>query len=663
MGSSTTLHSSNTQIKKYKAACDHPAARIGKPPGSRNKKTLERTRRYMVNIDGNKDSHSSTTLLQGCTKNGRPACALDQASNETSALDKDNTNQNSDSIPDFGPLSPSIDGFLDSLHSPPVIVSDLLKRAIGDGPVVAQSVNLDMPDLGKLGGANEDPSWDSVLADSWNSLSSAGEQRLFPATSDTDAPLSTQLYPSCLDRHSPITLDTVAARLEPSRDPTEVPFGQSLESSSMLCNCLRKYTDVLCQLQTIEKRQHPVQTDTLLTSANLVLSMTERQTRCRHELTKEERSHVKAALVIRALKRANAMLRFIMSRTSNTPPSQQGEDSWTQSEIELPNVQRLADSLFLIAKLILGHHCLSEGAGVHMWNLQLKHFIKMQYYFYVSRILYIPAIFFVKLAILSQYLRLLAPNMSVNRTLFIAARVIIVASLVFYIISTFLTIFACSPLEKIWNPLIQGGRCLNNNNIGVLISILFNIISDVVILLLPVKTVWGLQIPRNKKIKILALFATGLLACIASSMIVFYIVRMSQKYADVSYNCAWLGFWAWAEISLGIVVTCTFSLPKLVEAKGKNMRIALSNLAKPLTSFTSFKTLVRSARIDQATMEQYHSSSDLTNNAGEYSSNTQRPPPKKRQARTEIRHSTSPTDMSFGVAGPDTSWFRHEPDV
>ncbi|KAL8670532.1 MAG: hypothetical protein Q9168_004929 [Polycauliona sp. 1 TL-2023] len=195
-----------------------------------------------------------------------------------------------------------------------------------------------------------------------------------------------------------------------------------------------------------------------------------------------------------------------------------------------------------------------------------------------AQILYAPTIFFVKLAILLQYLRLLAPTKSANRTLYISCRVIIALTLVYYIISTSITIFACSPIEKMWNPLITHGHCLDNNA-GVLFTSLFNIVSDIAILVLPARAVWKLQIPRGKKIRIVALFATGLLACIANMMIIFYAVRIGGKDADVSYNSAFMGFWVFAEISLGIIVICTFSLPKLVESKSRETNSALSAFA------------------------------------------------------------------------------------
>lgn len=70
-------------------------------------------------------------------------------------------------------------------------------------------------------------------------------------------------------------------------------------------------------------------------------------------------------------------------------------------------------------------------------------------------------------------------------------------------------------------------------------------------------------------------------------MIIIYVTRLGGENADVSYNTAWQGLWAFAEISLGIVVICTFSLPKFIEAKGKMLRGLLSSLTRPFTSLTS----------------------------------------------------------------------------
>ena len=94
--------------------------------------------------------------------------------------------------------------------------------------------------------------------------------------------------------------------------------------------------------------------------------------------------------------------------------------------------------------------------------------------------------------------------------MFYSARIIIVVTGIYYIISTSVTTFACSPREAIWNPLITNARCLDNNT-SVLITCLFNIISDITILILPARAVWRLRIPTRNKFRILLLFAIGLL--------------------------------------------------------------------------------------------------------------------------------------------------------
>lgn len=129
---------------------------------------------------------------------------------------------------------------------------------------------------------------------------------------------------------------------------------------------------------------------------------------------------------------------------------------------------------------------------------------------YIFQILYSPTIVFVKLAILMQYLRLLAPTKTVDPFMYVTARGMIVVILVYYTISTCITAFACLPRERIWNPLVKEYKCLDNT-IGILFTCLFNILSDLIILALPTRAVWRLRIPLRKKISIVVLFATGLL--------------------------------------------------------------------------------------------------------------------------------------------------------
>lgn len=69
-------------------------------------------------------------------------------------------------------------------------------------------------------------------------------------------------------------------------------------------------------------------------------------------------------------------------------------------------------------------------------------------------------------------------------------------------------------------------------------------------------------------------------------MTIFYVSRIGAKNADMTFNTIGEGLWATAEISFGIIVTCTFSLPKFIEAEGTRLRGVVSSLTRPFTSLT-----------------------------------------------------------------------------
>lgn len=108
-------------------------------------------------------------------------------------------------------------------------------------------------------------------------------------------------------------------------------------------------------------------------------------------------------------------------------------------------------------------------------------------------------------------------------------------------------------------------------------------------------------------------------------MIIYYVIQLGDKDADISYNAAWMGCWAYVEIALGIIVTCTLSMPKLIEARGKKLRIVFLKFTR---SFTSFGSLMRTTRHDTTNpdvasrggvpLDQLHSEADLTYEANEH---------------------------------------------
>ena len=124
-----------------------------------------------------------------------------------------------------------------------------------------------------------------------------------------------------------------------------------------------------------------------------------------------------------------------------------------------------------------------------------------------SRILYGPLIFMTKLSILLLYLRVFIPS-SKSKTFFFV-HLLLWTNLFFYLIGTLIKIFECTPRSKIWMPKREG-HCVNVELL-ILVAAIINVISDFTILILPMISVWGLQMGTKQKFGVSAVFAAGIL--------------------------------------------------------------------------------------------------------------------------------------------------------
>ena len=90
-----------------------------------------------------------------------------------------------------------------------------------------------------------------------------------------------------------------------------------------------------------------------------------------------------------------------------------------------------------------------------------------------------------------------------------AIRILMVVLSLFYSVTLFVKVWECVPRARIWDKSIQGS-CLDIPKI-LDISGSFNTVSDILILLIPVKAVWQLQMKKKKKAGIIAVFTVGLM--------------------------------------------------------------------------------------------------------------------------------------------------------
>jgi hypothetical protein len=120
------------------------------------------------------------------------------------------------------------------------------------------------------------------------------------------------------------------------------------------------------------------------------------------------------------------------------------------------------------------------------------------------QLLYMMALTFVKLSVLVFYKRIFVST-GMKRLLY-ATFALIVCWCVGH---SFAMLFICHPTAYWWDQTIEGGYCLNQIPIYVSL-IITNICTDIIIMLLPIVTIWELKMKTTEKLALTAAFSLGI---------------------------------------------------------------------------------------------------------------------------------------------------------
>lgn len=223
-----------------------------------------------------------------------------------------------------------------------------------------------------------------------------------------------------------------------------------------------------------------------------------------------------------------------------------------------------------------------DGLGKHVWDLggptEVKNYLKG---FYVSITLYNTGLLFVKLAFLTQYYRVFSlKNM---RMTFIAAMIIIGCWSLSQII---VGIFICDPVDGFWEK-SPDSKCIPNYPQWY-INAAGNIITDIVIFVLPLPVLRHLHMPRAQRLVLIGIFSLGFFTCAISVIR----VKFLKQGGDFSYENVEGSSWSTTELCSGVTCACLPTLRPLIS----KWVPSLSNcLHKPVRTYQRHSGSCRSA--------------------------------------------------------------------
>jgi hypothetical protein len=136
-------------------------------------------------------------------------------------------------------------------------------------------------------------------------------------------------------------------------------------------------------------------------------------------------------------------------------------------------------------------------------------------------------------AIKVTLLLLIARIFSVRESISKAIRIFIVALLVAYIPNQIAKTIICTPIKAYWDHSVEG-RCLEQRKIFIADTVLA-IITDAIILILPVPLTWSLRSPMREKIKIIVLLGAGGVATGVSTFRLYKVITFIHS-TDVTLD-------------------------------------------------------------------------------------------------------------------------------
>lgn len=180
----------------------------------------------------------------------------------------------------------------------------------------------------------------------------------------------------------------------------------------------------------------------------------------------------------------------------------------------------------------------------------------------IGTYLFLALLVSLKTAILLEWIHIFLPDGGNRRNLFFwACHLVIWANLIFCTVTAIIYSLACVPHEYLWNHTIEGGYCRMSTAYIGLSTACFVFATDIIILFIPQRIIWQLNMSRSRKVGVSFVFALGLAAC-AASIVRLYVHVERAESADITYHLSSMMLTGVGECACAILVLCVPAVPK-----------------------------------------------------------------------------------------------------
>ncbi|OAA36444.1 integral membrane protein [Metarhizium rileyi] len=211
-----------------------------------------------------------------------------------------------------------------------------------------------------------------------------------------------------------------------------------------------------------------------------------------------------------------------------------------------------------------------RGLGKHVWSAKPDGVYAWALGLFVAEICYTLTLVAVKLSILSFYWRSFSVRDSVKLPIFMLAFIVCIWGIAVLLVTS----LQCMPTRAVWerfDPVsptspydyscpVDPSKFFYGNAVPT-------IVTDFVMLALPVPYIWRLQLPHMQKFGLACVFLVGVFVTIISIVRLYYLLLLDLNDPDITWNFVPVGVWSIVEGNIAVVCAC---LPFLKPAMNKS---------------------------------------------------------------------------------------------
>ncbi|KAK4156619.1 hypothetical protein C8A00DRAFT_12469 [Chaetomidium leptoderma] len=203
-----------------------------------------------------------------------------------------------------------------------------------------------------------------------------------------------------------------------------------------------------------------------------------------------------------------------------------------------------------------------HGAGKHQWEVDLLAILPFERAAWYGILFYNLSLTLSRISIVLLYKRIFTYSW-IKRAIQIVL-VFVIALGIWFVVSV---CTACMPLEAFWDWSLYFKKpvyCQPANLWWA--NAALHIVSDIVVMALPMPVLSSLNLPSRQKYAIVAVFALGFFVCIISIVRLVTLIDVAGQHAwDATYTSASMIFWTTVEVNAAIACACLMTFKPLIQ--------------------------------------------------------------------------------------------------